>query len=121
MPSKAQQIKALREILSKNKDKDNIYGEVIAGKLPLAVDVGAKVSQTNVLRRSKDKADSWMVQAQIYQVIGLKKAFPQVKFVIVGGAESWMAAKDLAAAKIPVVLKPWTCGGESVNFEIRDW
>lgn len=47
LPSKAQQVKALREILSKNNGGDNVYGEVIAGKLPLAVDVGAKVSQTN--------------------------------------------------------------------------
>jgi len=98
--SKGQQVKALREILSKNYTGDNVYGEVIAGKLPLAVDVGAK--------------------EQIYQIIGLKKAFPKVKFVIIGGAEAWQAAKDLAEAKIPVVLKPWTCGGESLTWEIRN-
>lgn len=69
-PSKGQQIKALRDILSKNKDEDNVYGQVIDGNLPLAVHVGAK--------------------EQIYQVIALKKAFPQVKFVIVEGAEAWM-------------------------------
>lgn len=58
--SKAQQVKALRDILSGSDDSSSVYGYVIAGKLPLAVHDGAR--------------------DQIYQVIHLKRAFPHVNF-----------------------------------------
>lgn len=39
----------------------------------------------------------------ILQVLELKREFPALKIVIVGASEGWMVAKELAAAKVPVI------------------
>lgn len=39
----------------------------------------------------------------ILQVIALKKEFPALKLVIVGASEGWTVAREIAAAKIPVL------------------
>jgi len=47
----------------------------------------------------------------IAQIVKLKQepVLSNAKFTIIGGAEAWMIAKELAEAKIPVILSPWRC------------
>ena len=56
---------------------------VVAGRQPLYVHV--------------DRA------SDIRAVLGLKREFPALKLVIVGANEGWLAARELAAAKVPVI------------------
>jgi imidazolonepropionase-like amidohydrolase len=56
---------------------------VVAGRQPLYVHV--------------DRA------SDIRAVLGLKREFPALKLVVVGANEGWLAAADLAAAKVPVI------------------
>jgi imidazolonepropionase-like amidohydrolase len=56
---------------------------VVAGRQPLYVHV--------------DRA------SDIRSVLGLTREFPALKLVIVGANEGWLAAADLAAAKVPVI------------------
>lgn len=56
---------------------------VVAGRQPLYVHV--------------DRA------ADIRQTLALKREFPNLKLVIVGANEGWLAAADLAAAGVPVI------------------
>ena len=44
--------------------------------------------------------------SDLQQLIALKKRRPALRLVAVGGAEAWVVAKELAAAKIPVLLDP---------------
>jgi imidazolonepropionase-like amidohydrolase len=44
--------------------------------------------------------------SDISELIRFKRANPALKFVIHGGAEAWLVADELAAAKIPVILDP---------------
>ncbi len=44
--------------------------------------------------------------ADIRELIRFARANPSLKFAIHGGAEAWLVADDLAAAKIPVILDP---------------
>lgn len=44
--------------------------------------------------------------ADIRELIRFKRANPSLKFAIHGGAEAWMVARDLAAARIPVIVDP---------------
>lgn len=46
--------------------------------------------------------------ADIRMVLGLKREFPALKLVIVGAAEGWMAAPELARAGVPVLATPLT-------------
>lgn len=41
--------------------------------------------------------------ADILQVLGLRKEFPNIDLVLVGATEGWMVARDIAAAGIPVI------------------
>ncbi|WP_281301227.1 MULTISPECIES: amidohydrolase family protein [unclassified Iodidimonas] len=43
----------------------------------------------------------------LLQVIRLKKDMPKLDLAIVGAAEGWMLADQLAAAKIPVIMQPF--------------
>lgn len=44
--------------------------------------------------------------ADIRELIRFARANPSLKFAIHGGAEAWLVADELAAAKIPVILDP---------------
>ncbi len=44
----------------------------------------------------------------ILQVISLQKREPKIKLIILGAAEGWRVADELAAAKIPVIVNPLT-------------
>lgn len=44
--------------------------------------------------------------ADIRSVLALRGDFPALKLVIVGASEGWLAAKELAAAKVPVLATP---------------
>ena len=47
----------------------------------------------------------WAERASdIRQVLGLRKEFPQLRIILLGGAEGWMVANELAAARVPVIL-----------------
>ncbi|MEQ1497482.1 MAG: amidohydrolase family protein [Novosphingobium sp.] len=46
--------------------------------------------------------------ADIRMVLGLKREFPALKIVIVGAAEGWMVAPELARAGVPVLATPLT-------------
>lgn len=61
---------------------------VVEGKVPLMIEV----------HRAGD----------ILQVISLQKREPKIKLIILGAAEGWRVADELAAAKIPVIVNPLT-------------
>lgn len=61
---------------------------VLEGKVPLMIEV----------HRAGD----------ILQVISLQKREPKIKLIILGAAEGWRVADELAAAKIPVIVNPLT-------------
>ncbi|MFT3724110.1 MAG: amidohydrolase family protein [Hyphomonadaceae bacterium] len=61
---------------------------VVEGKVPLMIEV----------YRAGD----------ILQVISLQKREPKIKLIILGAAEGWRVADELAAAKIPVIVNPLT-------------
>lgn len=61
---------------------------VIDGKVPLFVRV--------------DRA------SDILNVLKLRSEFPALKLVLVGVTEGWLVARELAAAKVPVILSPLT-------------
>ena len=63
-------------------------GAVVTGKQPLYVHV----------ERASD----------IRMVLGLKREFPLLKLVIVGAAEGWMVAPELARSGVPVLATPLT-------------
>lgn len=47
----------------------------------------------------------WAERASdIRQVLGLRKEFPQLRIILLGAAEGWMVANELAAARVPVIL-----------------
>lgn len=58
---------------------------VLAGKLPLAISTNRESDLLQAIRLGKDYS---------------------IRIVIIGGAEAWMAARELAAAKVPVILDP---------------
>lgn len=58
---------------------------VLAGKVPLAISINRESDIRQAIRLASDFA---------------------LKVVIIGGAEAWMTADALAAAKIPVILDP---------------
>lgn len=73
-------------------NNDAYFARVAAGTFPLVV--------------YADNSDD------ITQLVLLKRAHPAIKIAVVGGAEAWFVADDLAAAHIPVVLSPWRCAPE---------
>lgn len=44
--------------------------------------------------------------SDIRELIRFKRANPTLRFVIHGGAEAWMVGRELAAARIPVIVDP---------------
>lgn len=44
--------------------------------------------------------------SDIRELIRFKRANPTLRFVIHGGAEAWMVARELAGARIPVIVDP---------------
>ena len=58
---------------------------VLAGKIPLAISTNRESDILQAIRLGKDYS---------------------LRIVLIGGAEAWMAAKELAAAKIAVILDP---------------
>jgi len=44
----------------------------------------------------------------IVNVIKLKGEFPALKLVLVGATEGWLVARDIAAARVPVLVSPLT-------------
>lgn len=46
--------------------------------------------------------------ADIRAVLALRGEFPKLRLVLVGCAEGWLAARDIAAADVPVVATPLT-------------
>ena len=75
-------------------------------------------SDGNALRRADAKALRPVVAGRmklfidadqaidIVNVLALRKDWPLLDMVIVGGAEAWMVADRLAAARVPVILDP---------------
>lgn len=46
--------------------------------------------------------------ADILNVLKLRQEFPAMKLVLVGATEGWLIARDIAAAKVPVLVSPLT-------------
>ncbi|HMO76998.1 MAG TPA: amidohydrolase family protein, partial [Sphingopyxis sp.] len=46
--------------------------------------------------------------ADILNVLKLKGEFPALKLVLVGATEGWLVARDIAAARVPVLVSPLT-------------
>ncbi len=44
--------------------------------------------------------------SDIRNVLALREEFPKLRLVIVGASEGWMAARELAAAGVPVIAQP---------------
>lgn len=44
--------------------------------------------------------------ADIRSVLALKSEFPRLRLVIVGASEGWLAAREIAAAGVPVIAQP---------------
>ncbi len=61
---------------------------VVEGKVPLMIEV----------HRAGD----------ILQVISLQRREPKIRLIILGAAEGWRVAEELAAARIPVIVNPLT-------------
>lgn len=98
IPSISTAVAKLRKILTDNKEKDNVYGKVINGSMPLVV-------------HAENKYD-------IMQMIGVKKDFPSVNLIIMGAAEAPAVANELAAADVPVILT--RNRGAPSSFEKKD-
>ena len=71
-----------KDALLKRADADALL-KVLDGSMPLVVHV----------ERASD----------IRTVLGLTKEYPKLKLVLVGAAEGWMVARDIAAARVPVI------------------
>jgi len=89
VPTVSSQINVLRRILMANPGKQNVYGAVANGTIPLVIDT-----------------DSSDVMGHL---ILLSKELPHIKMVIKGGSEGYLVAAELAAAKIPVLLDHHRC------------
>jgi imidazolonepropionase-like amidohydrolase len=46
--------------------------------------------------------------ADIVNVLKLKQEFPALKLVLVGATEGWLVAREIAAARVPVLVSPLT-------------
>src|SRR3546814_4500485 len=44
----------------------------------------------------------------IVNVLKLRQEFPAMKLVLVGATEGWIVAREIAAAKVPVLVSPLT-------------
>lgn len=80
------QIRTLRAILTENAGKNNVYGRMSNGSLPMVIEVHS----------SDDMA----------HLILLKREFPDVYMVFKGCTEGYLLAKEIAEAGIPVLAYP---------------
>lgn len=88
----------MRNVLTDNRGKGNIYGMASSGEIPVLVYV-------------KNKYD-------IMQMIQVKKDYPAVNLVLVGASESYLVAEELAMANIPVIVT--APRGHPDTFEKRE-
>lgn len=80
MPTVSAAITKLRQFLSQNKSKDDIYGKAVNGTIPLVVHVENEV-RTRLLFLAK--AD--FSQYDIMQLIKIKQETPSLDLVVMGG------------------------------------
>lgn len=89
--------------------------------LRMALEGGSRPSRTGAADKAEMKPDDWALsrvrareiplsifadrESDIREAIKLAKEF-DIRIVIIGGAQAWRAAGDLAEAKIPVVVSP---------------
>lgn len=101
--------KLLKAAKGKKKDKDEdpdkfsedyYLKEVVAGKLPLVISVH-KADTIASLLKLKDE-----VEEALNKSSHLSSKPKTLRLVILGGAESYLVASDLAARNVPVVLAP---------------
>lgn len=66
-----------------------------------------KLSDARALRRVIDGETPLLVQvdraADILQVLSLRREYPKLRLVLAGAAEGWMVAREIAAARVPVI------------------
>ncbi|KAF4626832.1 hypothetical protein G7Y89_g11326 [Cudoniella acicularis] len=84
LPTVSSGIAKLRQILSENGGKDNIYGKAANGSIPLVV-----------------HADN---EYDIAQLIKIKESYPEINLVVYGGSGAHLVATHLSHAKIPIIL-----------------
>lgn len=88
------------------KEKDEPYSEdhylreVVSGKLPLVISVHKADTIAAIIRMKKS------VDKIITKEFESSKKPPKLRVVILGGAESYLVAKELADASISVILAP---------------
>jgi hypothetical protein len=96
-PSISSQIATLRKLLLQSvNDTDTVYGRAANGKIPLAITTQNKDVIAHLLKMKMDISET-----------------ASINLVIIGGIESYLLAKELASAKVPVILAPWRCQPES--------
>jgi len=95
------QIETLRKLLieSANATDETIYRRAASGKIPLAVTTHNKDIIAHLLKMKAEIEDT-----------------TPINLVIIGGIESYLIAKELAKAKIPVILTPWRCKPEAWEY-----
>jgi hypothetical protein len=76
------EISKLRQILTENAGKDNIYGKAADGAFPLVVHVQNEVHSTLLLLAFGTNRS----QYDITQLIKIKQDFPVINLIILGGA-----------------------------------
>ncbi|KAH7317715.1 hypothetical protein BKA65DRAFT_438774 [Rhexocercosporidium sp. MPI-PUGE-AT-0058] len=97
LPTISSEVSKLRELIVENKGKNNIYGKAANGTVPLVV-----------------HADN---EYDIMQLIKIKQEYPVLNLIIYGGYGAPLVAKDLAEAKIPVILT--ANRGAPAQFDVR--
>lgn len=96
LPTVSSQISFIRRVLGDNMKSDNRYGQAARGEIPLIVMVN-----------NKD---------EIASIIDIKKKLvPKARLAIMGGAEAYLLAEELADANIAVILRPHLCTPESFD------
>ncbi|KAJ3216491.1 hypothetical protein HK099_005841 [Clydaea vesicula] len=111
------QIKPVAEHFIQNKkDKYLSYDEkvsrstffdVVKGTLTLFVEAQEANDISRILKLKNDIESNLMFE---FKQNGIKDiAVPKIKMTIVGGAEAWVVADDLAKNSVPVILRPARC------------
>ncbi|KAG4443289.1 hypothetical protein IFR05_001233 [Cadophora sp. M221] len=97
LPTISSEISKLRELIVENQGGDNIYGKAANGSIPLVV-----------------HADN---EYDIMQLIKIKQEYPTLNLAIYGGYGAPLVAKELAEARIPVILT--ANRGAPATFDVR--
>jgi imidazolonepropionase-like amidohydrolase len=109
-PSISSAVGALRSGLLKAITNDNVTDEyseaaylqkVIKAEMPLALTTHSADTIAAILRLKEDVESVMSSRAQKH-----KSKIEKLRIIIVGGAESHLVAKELAAASVPVLLAP---------------